>query len=99
LRGTAISGNGRITAVVLELARPRSVHERLEKIGVRTDQVMSTLNDKAVFSNYEQIPWASQTGTTLIVIGAGTHGNGAGIYTGHQYTPIPWKANLMTAAW
>ena len=24
---------------------------------------------------------------------------GAGIYTGHHYTPIPWRANLSTAAW
>jgi hypothetical protein len=32
------------------------------------------------------------------VVGAPRNG-GAGIYTGHHYTPIPWPANLITAAW
>jgi hypothetical protein len=99
LRSSAISGNGRTVALVLEIAPPQTVYERLEIIDVRTDKVIATLNVKAKFSNYEQIPWDSRVGTTLVVIGVGRNGNGAGIYTGHRYTPIPWEANLMTAAW
>lgn len=98
-RATAISGNGQTIAVVRGIGRRNVFYEQPERIDARTGQVISTFNATAIHTHDLQIPWASQTGQVLIVTGAGPHNTGAGIYTGHQYTPIPWRANLSTAAW
>jgi hypothetical protein len=55
--------------------------------------------DASVHANHEQVPWASQTGTERIVTGARPRNGGAGIYAGNRYTPVPWRASLLTAAW
>jgi hypothetical protein len=94
-RGAVISGNGRIVAASLQIDRG----ERVVKINARTGRITATVNIRKFRSAYEQVNWANQTGSTLIVIGAGPRNHGAGIYIGRHYTPIRWSARLITAAW
>jgi hypothetical protein len=46
----------------------------------------------------EQVLWSSPDGSTILVIGfRGRHS--AGLLHAGQYTPLPWSADLLSAAW
>jgi len=42
--------------------------------------------------------WTSYNGE-LAIVGYARPGQTAGIYHGNKYTPIPWPANVIGAAW
>jgi hypothetical protein len=46
----------------------------------------------------DDVLWTSYDGSKFIVVSA-RPGNTAGIYSGNRYTPIPWPANVVDAAW
>ena len=46
----------------------------------------------------DNVLWASYNGNKFVVVSA-RPGNTAGIYSGNRYTPIPWPANVVDAAW
>ncbi|HET9967114.1 MAG TPA: hypothetical protein VFQ68_02690 [Streptosporangiaceae bacterium] len=49
---------------------------------------------------YQPVMYTNATGNALVVCyfgrGCGTH---AGILRGNQFTPVPWSAHIVTAAW
>ena len=45
-----------------------------------------------------QVMWSSLDGSTILAIGF-RDGNSAGLLHDGRYTPIPWSADLLTAAW
>jgi hypothetical protein len=46
----------------------------------------------------DDVLWSSYDGSKFVVVSA-RPGNTAGIYSGNRYTPIPWPANVLDAAW
>jgi hypothetical protein len=46
----------------------------------------------------DDVLWTSYDGSKFVVVSA-RPGNTAGIYSGNRYTPIPWPANVIDAAW
>jgi hypothetical protein len=46
----------------------------------------------------DTILWTNYDGSELIVADA-RHGHTAGVYSGSDYTPLPWPANIVEAAW
>ncbi len=46
----------------------------------------------------DNVLWTSYDGSRFVVVSA-RPGNTAGIYSGNQYTPLPWPANVVDAAW
>ncbi len=46
----------------------------------------------------DNVLWTSYDGSKFVVVSA-RPGNTAGIYSGNRYTPIPWPANVVDAAW
>jgi hypothetical protein len=97
-RAALITPNGGTVVVVLEIAADgQKVYQRLEKISVRTGKPISTLSNTTA-GLYDQVLWASPTGHVLVVM-TGLRHHGTGIYTGTRFTPIPWPAGTVTAAW
>jgi hypothetical protein len=102
-RGAIITPDGRTVVIVEELANnnsaPIKVRDRLLKVSVATGRV-TVLNDLNVLAGYqyEQVMYASATGSVLVVSGA-RKGMTAGILRGDRYTPIPWDRHIATAIW
>jgi hypothetical protein len=48
--------------------------------------------------NADTILWASYDGSKVIVADA-ERGNSVGVYSGRKYTPLPWPADAIDAAW
>ena len=101
-RGAIITPDGRTVVIVEELASNSAsikVRDRLLKVSVATGRV-TVLNDLNVLAGYqyEQVMYASASGSTLVVSGA-RKGMTAGILRGDRYTPIPWDRHIATAIW
>lgn len=46
----------------------------------------------------DTILWTNYNGSEVIVADA-RHGNAVGVYNGSKYTPLPWPADAIAAAW
>jgi hypothetical protein len=102
-RGAIVTPDGRTVVIVEELATstaPIGVRDRLLECSVTTGQVTAILNDLNILAGYqyEQVMYANATGSVLVVSGA-RKGSTAGTLRGDAYTPIPWSAHTVTAAW
>jgi len=47
----------------------------------------------------DDVLWTSYDGSEVIVANVRPGAPNAGIYSGRHYTPIPWPANIVAAAW
>jgi hypothetical protein len=79
------------------------------------NQVPTVINTKATGAGPDDVLWTNYDGSKFIVLGArpgpnkgGLRGHDdtlppsgqtAGVYDGHHYTPLPWPANVVDAAW
>jgi hypothetical protein len=75
-----------------------SVRAELLRFSAATGKLAGVLSDVSVHVDYEQVLWASDSGSTLVVTGL-RNGPGAGILRGGHYTAIPWSTRTLTAAW
>ncbi|HEX3489713.1 MAG TPA: hypothetical protein VHU92_10220 [Streptosporangiaceae bacterium] len=76
-----------------------AARQQLVRLSAATGQPMMVLNQLPVHQgSYEQVLWTSASGQQLIVTGT-EPGPSAGILDGHHFTPIPWTAGVLTAAW
>ena len=46
----------------------------------------------------DDVLWTSYDGSKFVVASS-LPGDTAGLYSGNHYTPIPWTANVIDAAW
>jgi hypothetical protein len=83
------------------------------KAAAVVNQVRTNLGGAATGSGPDYVLWTNDDGSKLIVLGAppGTNtgtagqltsvpsGQTAGVYSGHRYTPLPWSAGVVDAAW
>jgi hypothetical protein len=104
-REAAITGDGRTAVFVEVLARKKGRLSswsglRLLTISVATGRVTVVNNQSVVrgSSPYEQLQYASATGSAVIVSRV-RPGATAGILRGHSYTPLPWSPHIVAAAW
>jgi hypothetical protein len=83
--------------------------------GTVVNQVVSFTEGHTTGAGPDDVLWTNDSGSKIIVLGArpgpktgGLHGNvftappsgqTAGVYAGTHYTPLPWPANLVDAAW
>lgn len=73
--------------------------QQLLRLSASTGQPLAVLNQLPVRQGgYERVLWTSASGRQLIVTGT-EPGASAGILDGHHFTPIPWTAGVLTAAW
>lgn len=63
---------------------------RATGFGIHAHPLADTAADNVLWTNYD--------GSKFVVVSA-RPGNTAGIYSGASYTPIPWPANVVDAAW
>jgi hypothetical protein len=103
-RTAIITPDGRTVVVVGELVRNRphgrgmTVRQQLATYSAATGRIRTIINNLPVVTGYEQVLWTSASGRVLVVVGARS-GKGAGIISDDQYTPIPWSASIISAAW
>lgn len=99
--GAVITPDGRTVLGVAEFATkdgPHSqVHTGLLKVSTATGQVTAILNHLNI--DYHQVMYTNATGNVLVVSRYAGLGVSAGILRGDTYTPIPWAAGTVTAAW
>lgn len=98
-----VTPDGRTVLIPEELASgtaPARARDRLLKCSTATGQVTVVLGDRNTLGGYwyEQVMYTNATGSVLVVSGV-RKGDTAGILRGGAYTPIPWSADTVTAAW
>lgn len=74
--------------------------QTLVRYSARTGALQAVLAIRPVIlrDSAEQVLWTSSDGSTILVTGLrGNHSAGL-LHAGH-YTPIPWSAQLLSAAW
>ncbi len=96
-RGAIVTPDGR-TAVIIEELVTHGVREQLAEFSTGTGRATAILNNLPVIGLYEQVLYTNATGSVLVVSYA-RPGMSAGILHGRSYTPIPWNAQICTAAW
>ncbi len=79
--------------------------------GTVINQVPTFLEGHTTGAGPDDVLWTNYNGSKIIVIGAQPgpktggpftpipSGQTAGVYDGTQYTPLPWPANVVDAAW
>jgi hypothetical protein len=72
---------------------------RINKLTVIGPAGRYTGYNSAAVIGPDDVLWTSYDGSKLIVADVRTGDPNAGIYSGSQYTPIPWPANIVAAAW
>lgn len=103
-RAAIVTPGGRTIVAVRELTGPRGsgrgvrVRQELVKFSVATGKVTAILNHLRIYAGYEQVLWTSGSGRVLVIAGARS-GASAGIVRSGHYTPIPWSAGILAAAW
>jgi hypothetical protein len=99
-QGAIITPDGRTVLIVAELDTKEGPHmqvrKRLLKVSTATGKVTAILNNLNI--GREQVLYTNATGNVLVVSYAGP-GVNAGILRGDTYTPLPWTARTLTAAW
>jgi hypothetical protein len=99
--GAVITPDGRTVLGVAELATkdgPHSQdHEGLLKVSTATGQVTAVLSPMNI--DYHQVMYTNATGNVLVVSRYAESGANAGILRADTYTPLPWTATTVTAAW
>jgi len=104
--GAIITPDGRTVVFATTLTtrdgRDYKTRQELLKVSVATGQVTATLGPPKSLAvkalGGEQILYTNATGSVLVV-GYAQLGTSAGILHGDTYTPIPWTASTVTAAW
>jgi hypothetical protein len=88
-----------------------SVWVSLLRFSARTGKLTTvnklTVVDKGHYVGYntsadvspDDVLWTSCDGSKVIVANVRPGAPNAGIYRGSRYTPIPWPANIVAAAW
>jgi hypothetical protein len=100
--GAMITPDGR-TVIVAELVTQDGSHpqirDRLLKVSTVTGKVTAILNNLNI--NRGQVLYTNAAGNVLVVSYAGLRVNTVkvGILRGDTYTPLPWTATTVTAAW
>jgi hypothetical protein len=89
---------------------PRGAAQKLEEFSARTGRLLGVLNYLPMSndSDVEQVLWASPSGHALLVANTKPYQGRrralfllghAGLLTGHQFTPLPWRTDTLAAAW
>jgi len=98
--GAVITPDGRTVIGVAELATKDGPHtqvdEGLLKVSTATGQVTAILSHPNI--DYHQVMYTNATGNVLVVSRYAESAN-AGILRADTYTPLPWTATTVTAAW
>jgi hypothetical protein len=98
--GAVITPDGRTVIGVAELATEDGPHtqvdEGLLKVSTATGQVTAILSHPNI--DYHQVMYTNATGNVLVVSRYAESAN-AGILRADTYTPLPWTATTVTAAW
>jgi hypothetical protein len=97
-RAAIIAPGGRTIVAVRELTGGVRVRQELVKFSAATGTETAILNHLRIYGNYERVLWTSGSGHVLVIAGA-RPGASAGIFHGDRYTPIPWSAGILAAAW
>jgi hypothetical protein len=72
---------------------------RINKLTIIGPKGRYTGYNSAAVIGPDDVLWTSYDGSKLIVADVRTGDPNAGIYSGSRYTPIPWPANIVAAAW
>jgi hypothetical protein len=98
--GAIITPDGRTVLIVAEFApKDGQVRERLLKVSTATGKATAILSNLNI--GREQVLYTNATGSVLVVsyAGPGVSAANARILRGDTYTPLPWTATTLTAAW
>jgi hypothetical protein len=75
-----------------------NVSQKLVKFSATTGKAVDVLNNLRIRGDYEQVLWASPSGSTLVVNRVRSDASADILHDGHD-TAIPWSAAILTAAW
>jgi hypothetical protein len=104
--GVDMTPDGKTIFIGYPNRRGRSVWIGLMRYSVTTGKLTPinnlTLVNEGTITGYvpdaDTVLWTSYNGSKIIVMGA-RPGQTAGVYSGSSYTPIPWPAYVVDAAW
>ncbi len=105
--GATITPDARSAYVSYRGLHGLTVFGGLVRYSTRTGQLTAlnllTFRNGAGYEPYgvpmpNDVVWTSYNGSQAIVLDS-RPGQTAGVYTGTRYTPLPWPANILDAAW
>jgi hypothetical protein len=102
-RQALLTTNGKTALAVEQVVRNRpgggyNVAQKLVKFSAATGKAVDVLNHLRLRGDYEQVLWASPSGSTLVVNRLRSAASADILQDGHD-TAIPWSAAILTAAW
>jgi hypothetical protein len=103
-RQALLTSDGKTALAVEEVVKNRpsgrgsDVTQKLVKFSAATGKAVGVLNNLHIHGDYEQVLWASPSGSTLIVNRIRSAASADILHDGHD-TAIPWSGTILTAAW
>jgi hypothetical protein len=103
-RQALLTSDGKTALAVKEVVKNRpsgrgyNVTQKLVKFSATTGKAVGVLNNLHIHGDYEQVLWASPSGSTLIVNRIRSAASADILHDGHD-TAIPWSGTILTAAW
>ena len=98
-RTAIVTPDGRTIVAVRQLRDPQPTgSQELVTFSAATGKVALIIDHVTDARPDQQVLWASSSGSELVITGYRL-GASAGVLRGRQYTPIPWSAGILTAAW
>jgi hypothetical protein len=103
-RQALLTADGKTALAVEEIVKNRptgrgvNVTQELVKFSVATGKVVDVVNHLRIRGDYEQVLWASPSGSTLVVNRIRSAASADILRDGHDIA-IPWSAAIISAAW
>jgi hypothetical protein len=102
-RQALLTADGKTALAVEQVVKNRpgsgyDVTQKLVKFSATTGKAVDVLNHLRLRGDYEQVLWASPSGSTLVVNRIRSAAGADILQDGHDIA-IPWSGTILTAAW